>query len=161
VFADERVEAVVWRGLAEGPSYLVRQMALGEAYRNAVEQYLLSILPEKYLKHLNPLLNKSSLYVKSSKVLNENTTNDKSLVELDVEIDDESINRDATTILIPYISELPTISMLIINLNNKETKNKNEFVATNSYEVIKQKLNNLKFTVYEINIKRNYTKMKH
>lgn len=159
VFADESVEAVRIRaeGFAEGPSYLVRQMALGEAYRNAVEQYLLSILPEKYLKHLNPLLNKSSLYVKSSKVLNENTTNDKSIVELDVEIDDESINRDATTILIPYISELPTISMLIINLNNKETKNKNEFVATNSYEVIKQKLNNLKFTVYEIKLKKNDT----
>ncbi|HOV32414.1 MAG TPA: hypothetical protein PLX23_03525 [Candidatus Hydrogenedens sp.] len=159
VFGDESVEAIRIRaeGYAEGPSYLVQQMALGEAYRNAIEQYLLSILPDKYLKYLNPLLNKSSLYVKSSKVLNENTTNDKSIVELDVEIDDESINRDATTILIPYVSELPTISILMINLNNKETKNKNELVAINSYEVIKQKLNNLKFTVQGIKLRKNDT----
>mgnify|MGYP000900733421 CR=1 FL=1 len=157
VLGEESIEAIRIRseGYAEGPSYLVREMALGEAYRNAVEQYLLSILPEKYLKNLNPLLNKSSLYVKSSKVLNENTSNDKSLIELDVELDDESINRDVTTLLIPYISELPTISMFIINLNNKGIGEKNELEALNSFELIKQKLNNLKFTVQEIKLKKN------
>ncbi len=144
-------------GYAEGPSYLIRQMALGEAQKNAIEQYLLSMLSEEDIKCLNPLLNKSSLYIKSFKILNENTTNDKSVVELDVEINDELINQDVTTLLIPYKTDLPKISVFIIDLYTKD-KNPEFSECIDSYKVIEKKLTNLKFTVQKTNIETNFSK---
>ncbi|MGC8738826.1 MAG: hypothetical protein ACP5UA_09305 [Candidatus Hydrogenedens sp.] len=159
VIGEEVSEAIRIRaeGYAEGPSYLVRQMALGEAQKNAIEKYLLSILSEEHLKYLNPLLNKSSLYIISFKILNENTTNDKSVVELDVEINDELINKDITTLLIPYRTDLPTISMYILDLYTQD-KNSNFLECINAYEVIEKKLTNLKFSVKKTNIENNYSK---
>lgn len=144
-------------GYAEGPSYLVRQMALGEAQKNAIEQYLLSILSEEYLKYLNPLLNKSSLYIKSFKILNETTTNDKSVIELDVEINDELINQDVTTLLIPYKTDLPKISVYILDSCIYD-KNQQFSECVNSYEVLEKKLNNLKFEVQKTNLETNFSK---
>jgi len=144
-------------GYAEGPSYMVRQMALGEAQKNAIEQYLRSMVSEEYLKFLNPLLNKSSLYIKSFKILNESTTNDKSVIELDVEINDELINQDVTTLLIPYKTDLPKISVFILDLYTQD-KNPQFSECANSYDVIEKKLTNLKFTVQKTNVETNFSK---
>lgn len=156
---DNTSESICLRaeGYAEGPSYLVRQMALWEAQKNAIEQYLLSMLSEEYLKYLNPLLNKSSLYIKSFKILKENTTNDKSIVELDVEINDELINKDVTTLLIPYKTDLPKISVYILDLYTHD-KNPQILECVNSYELIEKKLTNLKFVVQKANIETNFSK---
>ena len=143
-------------GYAEGPSYLARQMALAEAQKNAIEQYLLSILSEEYLKYLSPLLNKASQYLKSYKILNENTVNDKSTVELDVELDDELINKDVTTLLIPRVTDLPKISIYIIDSHHHPDNKYTE--AVNSYDVMEKKLVNLKFSIQKSNIEINFKK---
>lgn len=155
---EENPESIRIRseGYAEGPSYLVRQIALAEAQRNAIEQYLLSLLSEEYLKYLNPLLNKASLYLKSFKILNENTTNDKSFVELDVELNDELINKDVTTFLIPYVTDLPRVSIYIIDLHNFPDNQYTE--AVNSYEVMKNKLTNLRFSTQKCDVEKNFNK---
>lgn len=158
VEGEENREAICIRteGYAEGPSYLARQMALAEAQKNAIKQYLFSIVSEEYLKYLNPLLNKAFLYLNSYKILNENTVNGKSTIELDVELNDELINKDVTTLLLPYVVDLPRISIYIIDLCNLPDNKYTE--AVDSYNVIEKKMTNLKFITCKANIEKNFEK---
>ncbi len=142
-------------GYAEGPSYIVRQMALAEAQKNAIEQYLLSIISEEYLAYLTPLLNKSSSYIKSLKILNEETTSSRSKIELDVEIDDELINRDVTAFLIPYVTNMPEIAIFVLDLHKLPEEEK-YITADNSYEQIEKKLKNIKFSVRKVNLEGHF-----
>lgn len=155
LFADDTSEYIRIRaeGYAEGPSYLVKQLALAEAQRNAIEQYLRSILSEKYLSYLTPLLNKSSLYIQSYKILNENTEKDRSSIELDVEINDDLINKDVATFLIPHVTDLPEISIYFVDIPSSD--NSPYLESKNSFKVIEEKLKNLKFTIKPID-KENF-----
>ncbi len=155
--ADNNSDTICIRveGFAEGPSYLVRQMALGEAQKNALEQYLLSLLPEKYLNYLKPIFNKASLYIRTYKILYENTTNDKSVIEIEAELSDELINKDVTTLLIPHITNLPKISLFIIDIHGLSEK-KTYTESINAYEVIEEKMENLKFIIQRTNIENNF-----
>ncbi|MCA1902982.1 MAG: hypothetical protein LDL53_12340 [Candidatus Hydrogenedens sp.] len=141
-------------GYAVGPSYLVRQMAIEQAQKNAIERYILSFLPEAYLNYLKPILNKSSVYIKNAKILNENTINDKATIELEVELDEESIDKDVATCLIPYTPDLPVISLLILNSNTTDSDNIIYEESQVSFNAIEQKLKNLKFSVEKMNLNK-------
>ncbi|MCX8065465.1 MAG: hypothetical protein N3G21_09890 [Candidatus Hydrogenedentes bacterium] len=130
-------------GFASAPTYVVRQLALENAIRNGVEKYLLSIAPEKYLKHLNVIINKSSKYIISLRVTNETLSRDSCSVEIEIEIDDESINRDVATFLMPYLEGLP--SMLVLKAG--EPKYDTILSVNECINLLTDRLRRLKFSV--------------
>ncbi len=145
LFAEEKKEGVLVKakGFASGPNYVVRQIAIEDAIKNGFEQYLLSIVPEKYQKCLRSIVNKSSKYIISFRIVDEISTRDTCSLEIELELDDESINRDVSTFLIPYLEELPSILIL----KNGEVEDNLKVLIDSSIEVLVKKLSDLKFNV--------------
>lgn len=142
---DERGVQVRATGYATAPSYVVKQTALENAIKNGFEEYLLSIVPVKYIKYLQGILNKSSKYIISMKIVNESLTKDTCSIEVEIELDDESINRDVATFIMPYLEDLPTV--LIMRVKEENLDNLDASWIDECVKLLIGKLENLKFNV--------------
>lgn len=144
-FSEEKKEGIIIRakGFATAPNYLVKQIALEEAIKNGFEQYLISILPEKYFKFLRSIVSKSSRYIISLKITDEVINQDSCSIEVELELDDESINRDVSTFILPYLETLPSILIL----ESGGLKDDQKKYVSEAIQKLVEKLEGFKFNV--------------
>ncbi len=144
-FSEEKKEGIIIRakGFATAPNYLVKQIALEDAIKNGFEQYLISVLPEKYFKYLRSIISKSSRYIISLKITDEVINQNSCSIEVELELDDESINRDVSTFILPYLETLPSILIL----GSNELKDDQKKYVSEAIKKLVEKLEGLKFSV--------------
>lgn len=143
-FAEELYVKLRVQGSAIGPTHSVRQLAIEQAKRNAIEQYLFSILPEEFVDKVGHIFQQKEPYIVSTTILQEHTTTDACSVEMEVEIQNELIDTDVVNFLINQIQELPSISLLVVGEKMEGTQLD---TVEESMKIMGEKLAQRKFKV--------------
>jgi len=110
---DDGLVQVRAEGYADGIGFAARRRAVEAATRDAVAQFVQSLVAREDAAALEPLLGDPGRYVDHADLLRQEDRGDSTFVEVDVYVAERSIQRDVAELMLPRLGAAPEVLLVI------------------------------------------------